>query len=106
MQVTITNGAWNNLASGLTFKIEGTNALGTSESYTTKSLVFASTMVTQNLEVVSKDFKSLFIYDAVGRVILISEQAVNDVSALAAGTYLGVVVQKNGKKVTSKFIKK
>lgn len=101
-----TNGAWSNLSSGLTFDIAGKNNLGTSETFSSKANVFASSVVSQYLEVRMDDFKSLSVFDFTGRMILTSEKNITDVGALTAGTYLGMVTNKNGKSITSKFIKK
>lgn len=101
-----TNGAWGNLPTGLTFKIEGKTTLGTTETFTTKTNVFAATAVSQTLEVKLKDFKSLSVFDFSGKQLLTSEKTVNSISFLAPGIYLGVVTTENGKRISAKFIKK
>lgn len=101
-----TNGAWSNLVSGLTFKVEGTTALGTTETFANKINVFAATMVSQILEVKLLDFKSISVFDFTGKQVLNSDKVKNNISFLVPGIYLGVVTTKNGKTITSKFIKK
>ncbi|SKB95678.1 Por secretion system C-terminal sorting domain-containing protein [Soonwooa buanensis] len=103
---TYTNGAWSNLVSGLTFKIEGKNVLGTSELFSNKTSVFAETLVSHNLNIIAKDFESILVYDSTGRLAITSRKSIVEVSGLASGTYFGLITLKNGKKITSKFIKK
>lgn len=101
-----TNGTWSALDTGLSFKIEGINSLGTVELFENKAALLASTLVQHTLEVRTPNYLSLAVYDFSGKLILTSEKVINNVSFLNSGNYLAVITLKNGQRQTVKFIKK
>lgn len=101
-----TNGDWMEMETGMTFLVEGTTSLGTNEVFTQKKKVLASTLVQDQLITNLDNFESLQVYDLSGKLILSSDKVSTPVSFLAAGTYVAVLKDKEGKSFKAKFIKK
>ncbi len=101
-----TNGAWSTQNSGLTFILEGNTTLGTSEVFTSRPNFLRSTLVKEQLEIISDDIATVKIIDLTGKQILVSEKRIIKTETLTAGTYLVVATTKQGKTLTAKIIKR
>lgn len=101
-----TNDAWSTAATGLVFSVEGETVLGITEVYNNEITILSSTIVKELLEVNTDNFQSVAIYDLGGKMILSSSKSTTDVSSLSSGMYLGVVTTTDGRKITTKFVKK
>ena len=100
------NGNWTTNAAGLTFKIEGTNALGTIEFSSTAKELLQSTVVQNQLTVIMKNYKFADIYDLSGRKVISSFNEKINVESLSPNTYIAVLVSNDGQQKSVKFIKR
>ena len=100
------NGIWSANSAGLTFKIEGSNTLGTTEFMSNSELLLKNTLVEKELTIMMSDFAEAEIYDLSGKKILHSKQTTIAVNHLSSGNYLIVLQSKNGIRKSVKFIKK
>lgn len=101
-----TNEKWTEQVTDLTFSIEGKTTLGTTEIFNSATTTLATTVVNQILEVKTPEFLSLSVYDLNGKNIMNSNKEINQVGFLTPGVYLAIITTKNGKRVSTKFIKK
>lgn len=100
------NGNWTTNAAGLTFRIEGTNALGTIEFSSTAKELLQSTVVQNQLTVIMKNYKFADIYDLSGRKVISSFNEKINVESLSPNTYIAVLVSNDGQQKSVKFIKR
>ena len=101
-----TNEKWTQQPAGLTFTLEGESVLGSTEIFNSSSAPLAATVITDILEVKTNDFLSLTVFDLNGKSIMTSDKKINQVGFLPSGVYLSVITTKNGRRISTKFIKK